>query len=103
MRDSISLLGRHSCQPRGCADLIKARSLASVDPRQYHTKLARADSATARGPYVGDADAVFHLADARRDHVTRSTPGRTCFILSDADYGAKAHWSSVRNFSTALN
>jgi calcineurin-like phosphoesterase family protein len=35
--------------------------------------LARADSATTRGPYVGDDDAVFHLGDARRDHVTRST------------------------------
>ena len=68
--------GDTSCQPRGCADLIKARSLASVDPRQYHTKLARADSATTRGPYVGDDDAVFHLGDARRDHVTRSTSGQ---------------------------
>src|ERR1700675_2316805 len=91
MRDSdrSRCWGDTSCQPRGCADLIKARSLASVDPRQYHTKLARADSATARGPYVGDDDAVFHLGDARRDHVTRSTPGRACFILSDADYRAK--------------
>src|ERR1700688_3193834 len=102
MRDSdrSRCWGDTSCQPRGCADLIKARSLASVDPRQYHTKLARADSATSRGPYVGDDDTVFHLGDAWRDHVTRSTSRQgACFILSDADCRAKAHWSSARKFS----
>src|SRR5258707_8919080 len=106
MRDSdrSRCWGETSCQPRGCADLIKARSLASVDPRQYHTKLARAESATTRGPCLGGDDAVFHLGDARRDHVARSTSRHgACFILSDADYGAKTHWSSARNFSAALN
>src|ERR1700730_13974196 len=106
MRDSdrSRCWGDTSCQPRGCADLIKARSLASVDPRQYHTKLARADSATTGVHMWGDDDAVFHLGDARRDHVTRSTSRQgACFILSDVDYGAKTHWSSARKSSTALN
>src|ERR1700726_803039 len=32
----IALLGRHVVPTAGSADLIKARSLASVDLRQYH-------------------------------------------------------------------
>jgi hypothetical protein len=49
---------------------------------------------------VGDDDTVFHLGDARRDHVTRSTSRQgACFILSDADGRAKIHWSSARKVS----
>src|ERR1700730_16023643 len=69
MRDSdrSRCWGDTSCQPRGCADLIKARSLASVDPRQYHTKLARADSATTRG----------HMWATMMRSSTLVTPGAT--------------------------